>query len=323
MATEIKTLQEAILYFADPKHCREYLVARRWPNGVTCPRCGSDKVAFLEKYNRWQCNNRHDARQFTSKTGTIFEDSPLGLDKWLAAMWLLTNCKNGISSYEVSSDLGVSQKSAWHMMHRIRLAMQDDLAGGKLGGEVEIDETFIGGKARFMHKSDRRRKNLKGGGSAGKAIVLGILERETEDKPKRVRATVIPDRTKPVMQENVRPHVEVGSQVYSDEAGDYWRMDSEYAHEIINHAEEYVRGNVHTNGLENFWSLLKRSIGGSYVSVEPFHLFRYVDEQAFRYNNRKDMNDSDRFDLAVRQIVGKRLTWAEVTGKVPSSASAN
>jgi transposase-like protein len=324
MASEPKTLQEALIYFADPKHCREYLVARRWPNGVTCPRCGSDKVAFLEKYNRWQCNSKtHANRQFTAKTGTIFEDSPLGLDKWLAAMWLLVNCKNGISSYEVSRDLGVSQKSAWHMMHRIRLSMQDDLTGGKLGGEVEIDETFIGGKARFMHKSDRRRKNLKGGGSAGKAIVLGILERETEDKPKRVRATVIPDRTKPVMQENVRPHVEAGSQVYSDEAGDYWRMDSEYAHEIINHAEEYVRGNVHTNGLENFWSLLKRSIGGSYVSVEPFHLFRYVDEQAFRYNNRKDMNDSDRFDLAVRQIVGKRLTWAEVTGRVPDSSSAN
>jgi transposase-like protein len=316
MASEPKTLQEAIIYFADPKHCREYLVARRWPNGVTCPRCGSDKIAFLEKYNRWQCNSKtHVDRQFTSKTGTIFEDSPLGLDKWLAAMWLLTSCKNGISSYEVSRDLGVSQKSAWHMMHRIRLAMQDDLTGGRLGGEIEVDETFIGGKARNMHKNDKRRKNLKGGGSAGKAIVLGILERETEDKPKRVRATIIPDRTKTVMQENVKPHVEAGSQVYSDEAGSYWRMDDQYTHEIINHAEEYVRGNVHTNGLENFWSLLKRSIGGSYVSVEPFHLFRYVDEQAFRYNNRKDMNDSDRFELAVRQILGKRLTWAEVTGK--------
>lgn len=118
------------------------------------------------------------------------------------------------------------------------------------------------------------------------------------------------------MQENVPPHVEAGSQIYSDDAGSYWRMDGEYAHEIINHAEEYVRGNVHTNGMENFWSLLKRSINGSYVSVEPFHLFRYVDEQAFRFNNRKDMNDSDRLDIAVRQIVGRRLTWAEVTGKV-------
>jgi hypothetical protein len=130
---------------------------------------------------------------------------------------------------------------------------------------------------------------------------------------------VIPDRTKGVMQENVKPHVEAGSQIYSDDAGSQWRMDDQYAHEIINHAEEYVRGNVHTNGMENFWSLLKRSINGSYVSVEPFHLFRYVDEQAFRFNNRKDMNDSDRFDLAVRQIVGKRLTWAEVTGKVAQS----
>jgi len=324
MASEINTLQQAILYFVDPKHCREYLVARRWPNGVTCPRCGSDKVAFLEKYNRWQCNAKtHANRQFTSKTGTIFEDSPLGLDKWLAAMWLLTNCKNGISSYEVSRDLGVSQKSAWHMMHRIRLAMQDDLTGGMLSGEVEVDETFIGGKARNMHKNDKRRKGLKGGGPAGKAIVLGILERETEGKPKRVRTTVIPDRTKAVMQENVRPHVETGSQIYSDDAGYYWRMDDEYVHGIVNHAEAYVQGNVHTNGLENFWSLLKRGLGGTYISVEPFHLFRYIDEQAFRYNNRKDMADSDRFDLAVRQILGKRLTWAEVTGKVPSATQAN
>jgi transposase-like protein len=317
MASEPKTLQQAILHFSDPTNCREYLVARRWPKGVTCPRCGSDKVAFMEKYNRWQCNSKsHANRQFTAKTGTIFEDSPLGLDKWLAAMWLVVNCKNGVSSYEVSRDIAVSQKSAWHMLHRIRLAMQDDLTGGMLNGEIEVDETFIGGKARNMHKNDSRRKNLKGGGSAGKAIVLGILEREAEGKPKRVRTTVIPDRTKTVMQENVRPHVETGSQIYSDDAGYYWRMDDEYTHEIINHAEAYVRGNVHTNGLENFWSLLKRSIGGSYVSVEPFHLFRYVDEQAFRYNNRKDMTDSDRFDLAVRQIVGKRLTWAEVTGKV-------
>jgi hypothetical protein len=297
MASEINTLQQAILYFVDPKHCREYLVARRWPNGVTCPRCGSDKVAFLEKYNRWQCNAKtHANRQFTSKTGTIFEDSPLGLDKWLAAMWLLTNCKNGISSYEVSRDLGVSQKSAWHMMHRIRLAMQDDLTGGMLSGEVEVDETFIGGKARNMHKNDKRRKGLKGGGPAGKAIVLGILERETEGKPKRVRTTVIPDRTKAVMQENVRPHVETGSQIYSDDAGYYWRMDDEYVHGIVNHAEAYVQGNVHTNGLENFWSLLKRGLGGTYISVEPFHLFRYIDEQAFRYNNRKDIQVSSSCD---------------------------
>jgi hypothetical protein len=308
MEGEPKTLQAAIQYFSNPDNCLKTLVARRWPDGVmVCPTCGSKEVRFLATRRLWECKGKHARKQFSIKVGTIFEDSPLGLDKWLCAMWLIVNCKNGISSYEVGRDLGVSQKSAWHMLHRIRLAMQDDLTGGMLNGEIEVDETFIGGKARNMHKSDKRRKGLKGGGPAGKAIVLGILERETEGKPKRVRATIIPDRTKTVMQENVKPHVEAGSQIYSDEAGCYWRMDGEYAHEIINHAEEYVRGNVHTNGLENFWSLLKRSIGGSYVSVEPFHLFRYVDEQAYRFNNRK-VTDSDRFDLAVRSILGKRLT---------------
>jgi transposase-like protein len=309
MAREPKTLQEAILYFADPKNCREYLVARRWPEGVTCPRCGSKDLLFLQKYNRWHCRAKHAAPQFTLKTGSIMEDSPVGLDKWLTAMWLIVNCKNGISSYEIHRALGITQKTAWFLDHRIRLAMQDDLTGGMLGGEVEVDETFIGGKARNMHKSDKRRKGLKGGGPAGKAIVLGMLEREG-----KVRATVIPDRTKTVMQENVRPHVEAGSQIYSDEAGSYWRMDDEYAHEIVNHAEAYVVGNVHTNGLENFWSLLKRGLGGTYISVEPFHLFRYIDEQAFRFNNRK-MTDAERFDEAVKNIVGKRLTFEQLTGK--------
>lgn len=319
MDGEPNTLQAAIQYFSSPDNCLKTLIARRWADGVVvCPNCGSKEVRFLATRRLWECKGKHARRQFSIKVGTIFEDSPLGLDKWLCAMWLIVNCKNGISSYEVGRDLGVSQKSAWHMLHRIRLAMQDDLTGGMLNGEIEVDETFIGGKARNMHKSDKRRKGLKGGGPAGKAIVLGILERETEGKPKRVRATIIPDRTKTVMQENVKPHIEAGSQIYSDEAGNYWRMDGDYAHEIINHAEEYVRGNVHTNGLENFWSLLKRSIGGSYVSVEPFHLFRYVDEQAYRFNNRK-VTDSDRFDLAVRSILGKRLTWAEVTGKVPDA----
>jgi hypothetical protein len=256
------------------------------------------------------------------KVATIFEASPIGLEKWLPVMWMLVNCKNGISSWEIHRAVGVTQKTAWFMLQRGRLAMQDDLTGGKLGGEVEVDETFIGGKARNMHKSDRRRKNLKGGGASGKAIVLGILERETEGKPQRVRATVIPDRTKPVMQENVKPHVEAGSQVYSDEAGSYWRMDNEYVHGIVNHAEAYVNGNIHTNGLENFWSLLKRGLGGTYISVEPFHLFRYIDEQAFRYNNRKDMNDSDRFIEVMKQAVGKRLTYAQLTGKMEDGPSS-
>lgn len=311
MATEIKTLQQAILHFSDPKNCREYLVARRWPNGVICPRCGSDKVAFMEKYNRWQCNSKtHVNRQFTSKTGTIFEDSPLGLDKWMAAMWLLTNCKNGISSYEVSRDLGVSQKSAWHMMHRIRLAMQDDFTGGKLGGEIEIDETFVGGKARNMHKSKRARV-ITGTGGKDKTVVMGMLERGGN-----VRAMVVDGRRKKQLQSNIHEHVEAGAAIFTDELRSYDGLEDSFRHQVINHAVEYANGNVRTNGMENFWSLVKRQLHGTYISVEPFHLFRYIDEQAFRFNNRKDMNDGDRFDLAVRQILGKRLTWAEVTGKV-------
>jgi transposase-like protein len=312
---EPKTLQQAILYFANPVNCRNYLVARRWPNGVTCPTCGSSKVTFSEKHNRWQCSSHHAQRQFTSKTGTMMEESPISLDKWLLAMWLISSCKNGVSSYEISRAIGVTQKSTWHMMHRIRLAMQDDLTGGTLAGEIEVDESYIGGKARNMHR-DRRIKSNVQGPSKGKTIVLGILKRKG-----RVRTTVIPDRTKKVMQENIRPHVEPGSQIFSDEAGDYWKMDG-FSHETVNHMETYVQGNVHTNGLENFWSLLKRGLNGTYVSVEPFHLFRYLDEQAFRYNNRKPMKDGDRFSYLVRKIVGKRLTWNELTGKdEPSSLS--
>ena len=237
------------------------------------------------------------------------EDSPLGIDKWMVATWLVLNCKNGISSYEVARVLGISQKSAWHLMHRVRFTIH----GGsteKLSGHVEVDETFIGGKARNMHASKRARR-ITGTGGKDKTAVMGILERGG-----KVRTTVIPNRKKKALQTEVRKHVEAGSALYSDALQSYNGLEGEYAHKVIDHAVAYVDGQVHTNGLENFWSLLKRSISGKYVSVEPFHLFRYLDEQAYRYNNRKDMNDSDRFDFAVRQIVGKRLTWAEVTGKV-------
>jgi transposase-like protein len=314
MEHDPKTLQEAVLYFADPNNCREYLIARRWPNGVTCPTCGSDKVAFLEKYNRWQCSNTHSQRQFTSKTGTIFEDSPISLDKWLIAMWLIVNCKNGISSYEVHRALGITQKTAWFLDHRIRMVFH----GGsfdKLSGEIEADETFIGGKARNMHVGKRQRR-ITGTGTKDKTAVMGILERGG-----KVRTSVIPNRKKHALQTEVKKHVEAGSALYTDALLSYEGLASDYAHQVIDHAVQYVDGQVHTNGLENFWSLLKRSINGTYVSVEPFHLFRYLDEQAYRYNNRKDINDGERFDFAVRQIVGKRLTWDRLTGKELASQS--
>ena len=315
MAAEPNTLQEAVIYFADPSNCRAYLVARRWPDGVVCPRCGGKSVTFLEKYNRWQCGARHDGRQFTAKAGTIMEDSPIGLDKWLMAMWLVVNCKNGISSYEIHRAIGVTQKSAWFLDHRIRLALTNGTID-KLSGEVEADETFIGGKARNMHKG-KRAERITGTGGKDKTAVMGILERGG-----KVRTKVIPNRKKHALQSEVRKHVEAGSALYTDALLSYEGLAGEFAHQVVDHAVQYVNGKIHTNGLENFWSLLKRGINGTYVSVEPFHLFRYLDEQAFRYNNRKDMNDADRFDLAVRQIVGKRLTWDRLTGKEESSSTS-
>ncbi len=314
---EPKSLQEAILYFADSANCREYLVARRWPDGVECPRCGSKDVLFLEKYNRWECRGKHDAKQFTLKTGTIFEDSPIGLDKWLAALWMVCNCKNGISSWEIHRSLKVTQKSAWFMNHRIRYALQHGSIL-KLGGECEVDESFIGGKARNMH-IDVRKRRITATGPEDKTAVFGVLERAKDGNHSSVQTKVIPDRKKKTLQAEVRAHVQAGAALYSDALLSYDGLESDYAHHVIDHAIEYVRGRVHTNGLENFWSLFKRGINGTYVSVEPFHLFRYLDEQEFRFNNRGDrenpVTDGDRFDLAVRQIVGKRLTYSELTGK--------
>jgi len=290
------------------------LKERRWPNGVVCPRCGSENVGFIKSRGLWQCKDRsHPKAQFSIKVGTIFEDSAIGLDKWLTAMWMLANCKNGVSSHELARTIGVTQKSAWFMLHRLRLALQDD-SEVKLSGEVEADESFIGGKARNMHAS-KRKERIHGRGPDGKAIVMGVLERHG-----KVCASVVETRRKKDVQAQVRQHVEPGSIVYTDELLSYDGLNDEFAHAVINHAEEYVRDAVHTNGMENFWSLLKRGIGGTYVSVEPFHLFRYLDEQAWRYNHRngaddKPMNDGTRFKLAASQIVDKRLTYAEVTGK--------
>jgi transposase-like protein len=307
-SNEPKTLQQAIVYFADPDNCLNYLVARRWPNGVTCPRCGSDKVTFMASRRVWQCKTRHPKSQFSVKVGTIFEDSPVGLDKWLCAMWMLANCKNGNSSWELHRTLGVTQKTAWFMLQRIRLALQTE-DSGKLSGQVEVDETYIGGLARNMHR-DVRDRRIQGTGGKGKIAVMGLLERDG-----KVRAKVINDATQLTLHAEVRGNVEAGAELFTDGWKSYSGLHQDYVHQVIDHAEKYVDGQIHTNGIENFWSLLKRGIKGTYVSVEPFHLFRYLDEQTFRFNNRK-ADDARRFHLAVSQIVGKRLTYAEVTGKV-------
>lgn len=307
-----KTLQQAIIYYSNPDNCFEFVRSRRWPNGVSCPTCGREDVRFISTRKMWECKNDHPRKQFSVKVGTIFEDSALGLDKWLTAMWLIANCKNGISSYEVGRALGITQKSAWFMLHRIRLAMQSKHFS-KIGGpgkEIEADETFIGGKARNMHMAPKKRR-ITGRGTNDKAAVLGILERGGE-----IRAMAVPNIKKFGLHSAVYKNVEAGSALYTDELKSYRGLDAHYAHQVINHAAAYVDGQIHTNGLENFWSLLKRTIGGTYVSVEPFHLFRYLDEQTFRYNNRKQpMNDAERFERLTSHILGKRLTYAELTGK--------
>jgi transposase-like protein len=309
-----KTLQAAIKHYSDEQVCIDAVARLRWPNGPACPACGHKEHYYLKTQKRWKCKECY--KQFTVKLGTVFEDSPISLTKWLPALWMLCNCKNGVSSYEISRALGVSQKAGWFMLQRLRLALQDGsiLKMGGPGTEVEVDETFIGGKARNMHLSVRKRR-ITGTGGKDKTIVFGMLERDG-----RIRAKVMATRKLEHVQPEIKQHVKAGTALYSDEWVAYRGLESDYAHQIINHAEKYVDGRVHTNGLENFWSLLKRGISGTYVSVEPFHLFRYLDEQMFRYNNRatKDnpMKDADRFQLALSQVAGKRLTFAEVTGKV-------
>ena len=301
-----QTLLEAIRYFADIDKCGEFMAVLRWSGGrAVCPECNCPETYYLAKRRIWKC--RGCKKQFSIKVGTVMEDSPIGLDKWLSAMWMICNAKNGVSSYEIHRAIGVTQKSAWFLLHRIRLAMQQGSFDKPLSGQVEADETFIGGKARFMHKNKRAEK-IKGTGGMGKVAVMGLLERHGE-----VRVKVVPDRRKSTLQGEVRQNVEPGAEVFTDELKSYNGLD-EYVHSVINHAEQYVNGHIHTNGMENFWSLLKRCLKGTYVSVEPFHLFRYLDEEAFRFNQRKT-NDAERFVRAAASIVGKRLTYKEVTGK--------
>jgi transposase-like protein len=332
--TEPKTLQEAIIYFSDPDRCLDYLALRRWENGMpVCPTCGRKDAKFLTNQRKWQCKSGHAKRQFSVKVGTIFEDSPIPLEKWLPAVWVIVNCKNGISSYELSRALGLTQKSTWFMLHRIRKAMgiKPDVKMGGTGsgndtdGEFELDETFIGGKTKNMHKSRRlsinqeRSKNrpeIKTGGRyLNKTAVFGILDREQ----RKVRAKVVPAVKRDILQAEILKQIEAGSKLYTDESPVYMGLTAKYAHGVVNHLYQYVDGRVHTNGLENFWSLVKRTLNGTYVSVEPFHLERYIDEQVFRFNNRatkeNPMTDSDRFSLALTQIAGKRLTYEELTGK--------
>jgi hypothetical protein len=336
MKHEPTTLQQAILYFADPENCVRYLLERRWPDGVVvCPTCGRTDVSYVAARRVWQCKTRHPKAQFSIKVGTIFEESPIGLDKWLLAMWMVANCRNGVSSWEMHRTLGVTQKSAWFMLHRIRLALGNtpNAKMGTAGGPTEVDETFVGADPRKMH-ADRRLEMIRKRNEipnwkatekyTSKVPVMGMLDRES----RQIRAKVVPNVRRETLQEEILNHIQDGSKVYTESSTSYLGLKAQnYIHETVNHVNEYVRGEVSTQGLENFWSLLKRGLRGTYIAVEPFHLDRYVTEQVFRYNNRHSkenpLNDADRFAVAVSQIVGKRLTYAELTGKEPKKPAAS
>jgi transposase-like protein len=313
-----RTLMEAIRYFADEDRTLAAAVELRWPNGVHCPTCGRTDVRFIGTRKLWECKEKHPRKQFSAKVGTIFEDSPLPLDKWFVAIWAVANCKNGISSYELSRAIGVTQKTAWHMLHRIRLAME---VGGsdKFGGIVESDETYVGGEAKNMHPAKRKARITKANAS-DKAAVMGILQRTDGELPSRVIARVIKDANRKIVQAMIRQHVEPGSQLMTDGLLAYRGLKADYVHEFVDHSAFYVRGIVHSNGIENFWSLLKRTIKGTYVSVDPLHLQRYLGEQAFRFNERKG-TDYLRFANVVSSIVGKRLTWKDLTNHGLSAAA--
>jgi transposase-like protein len=319
-----KSLQEAIAYFSDPEQAFVYAVNLRWPGKkITCPRCGGEQHSFLRTRLMWWCKGCK--KQFSVKVGTIFEDSPLGMDKWMTAFWMVVNCKNGVSSAEMARTLKITQKSAWFMLHRVREVLKNNSVAklGGTGGAVESDETFVGPNPYKMHKDSKAKlyeiqgRGRRGDMFVGKTAVMGMLDRDARE----IRAKVIPNVKRETLQNEILSNIEYGSKVYTDAAVGYDNLGKTFVHEVVNHAVEYVRGQVHTQGLDNFWSLFKRNLRGTYVSVEPFHLDRYLDEQVFRFNNRggkkpeERVSDSDRFVTAMSLASGKRLTYAELTGK--------
>lgn len=321
---DLKSLTAAVRFFADPMNCVNTVAMMRWPDGKpVCPMCECRENYWLAKQMRWKCRNGKCGKQYSVKVGTIFEDSAIALDKWLVAVWLIANCKNGISSYEIARSVSVTQKSAWFMLHRIRKALANS-SWAKLGGggPIEVDETYIGPDPRKMH-AGRREARYKALCARPKTPVMGMLDREL----RKVRAKVVPNVKRETLQNAILVEIEKGSTVYTDQWVGYDDLAArDFVHETVNHMEKYVKGEIHTQGIENFWSLLKRGLRGTYVAVEPFHLDRYIGEQVFRYNNRatrdNPLTDADRFLLALSQIAGQRLTYAELTGKTDATTQA-
>ncbi|HEU5350301.1 MAG TPA: IS1595 family transposase [Terracidiphilus sp.] len=324
-----KTLKEAIEFYSNEQTCIDTVAMLRWPEGKpVCPKCGAveqeRKHYWLDSQKRWKCYACR--KQFSVKVNSVFEDSPLPLSKWLMSMWMLVNCKNGVSSHEIARAIGISQKAAWHLLHRIRhvLGTTPETMMGGPGCVVSCDETYVGGLVKFMHRSAVRKRFLgmptSGNSPIHKTPVFGMHDRET----RQVRATVVPNVNRETLQNAILENVHKKTTVHTDQWRGYETLAAkDFIHETVNHMQEFVRGQVHTQAMENFWSLLKRGLKGTYVAVEPYHLDRYVQEQVFRFNNRatkeNPLTDADRFTLALSQVAGKRLQFKELTGKVSGS----
>jgi len=310
-----RTLLEAVTFFADPDRAHAYAVKARWPNGVACPRlgCGSAAVQALPKRRKFRC--KECKRDFTAKVGTIFEQSPISFSKWLPAMWLLANTKNGTSSHELGRALGVTQKTAWFMLHRVRQTMKDENPV-PFAGEVEADETFVGGVSRTSWQARSGHVKLQHGPATGKATVFGMVQRGRDGKPSQARAMLVPNHKASSLIPRIYENVVPGSTIYTDALRSYRQTDRDFVHDFIDHSIAYVNGRVHTNTIENFWSCVKRTLHGTYIAVRPFHLDAYLDEQVFRFNARED-NDAGRFVETLKGADGKRLTYAALTTTHP------
>jgi ISXO2-like transposase domain/Transposase zinc-ribbon domain len=294
---------EAVRYFADEERCIKFVAEQRWPNGVICPTCGRADVSYLKTQRRWQCKSAHSKRQFSVKTGTIFEDSPLGLNKWLPAIWKIVNSKNGVSSYEMASALQITQKSAWFLNHRIREALKVGHFE-KLSGTVEGDETYVGGRHHQGHKH----------GFDNKTAIVGLVEKKKGSGRARAYVTKTADATNAVgfMKANVK----AGSTIHTDESRIYYNVKRDYKHEVVNHGQrEYARGDVSTNSIEGVWNLFKRSYKGTYTHMAPKYLSRYVDEHIYRYNNRQ-LGASERF-VGWFSTSGRRLAYSTLMANQP------
>ena len=305
-ATEYpKNLREAIHYFADERRAFEFVVLMRWPDGITCPRCDCGRVSFISTRKTWKCLGCR--KQFSVRVGTIFEGSPLPFSTWLPAVWLIANSKNGISSHELGRAMGITQKTAWFMLHRIRKGMADGTVG-LMAGVVEVDETYVGGAAKFMHK-DRHQYMVTGRGGVDKIAIQGLRERGG-----KMRATVLGGTSAADVEHNIYKYVSLGTKVYTDKFAGYKGLSANFVHGTVDHGKrEFVRGDIHVNGVENFWTLFKRAWRGTYTHMNHEHAHRYLDERLFSFNLR-GLNDLERCQAVLGQVTGRRMTWNQLTG---------